>query len=101
MDLYGELILDHAKRPRHAGLREPYDVEVNHVNPTCGDEISLRVHVVGEGQHVKLRCSTPPATLISTILIGFRYFSHRASATCKPFNLSLLTSACSQRTKSN
>jgi nitrogen fixation NifU-like protein len=46
MDLYGELILDHAKRPLHAGLREPYDVEVNHVNPTCGDEISLRVHVV-------------------------------------------------------
>ncbi|QFG68730.1 Fe-S cluster assembly sulfur transfer protein SufU [Ornithinimicrobium pratense] len=48
MDLYGELILDHAKRPQHAGLREPYDVEVNHVNPTCGDEISLRVHVAGD-----------------------------------------------------
>ena len=45
MDLYGELILDHARRPQHAGLREPYDVEVNHVNPTCGDEISLRVLV--------------------------------------------------------
>ncbi len=45
MDLYGELILDHARRPQHAGLREPYDVEVNHVNPTCGDEISLRVHL--------------------------------------------------------
>lgn len=45
MDLYGELILDHAKRPQHAGLREPFDAEVNHVNPTCGDEISLRVHV--------------------------------------------------------
>ena len=43
MDLYGELILDHAKRPQHAGLREPYDVEVNHVNPTCGDEITVRV----------------------------------------------------------
>ncbi|AXH95154.1 Fe-S cluster assembly sulfur transfer protein SufU [Ornithinimicrobium avium] len=43
MDLYGELILDHARRPQHAGLREPFDVEVNHVNPTCGDEISLRV----------------------------------------------------------
>lgn len=46
MELYGELILDHARRPLHAGLREPYDVEVNHVNPTCGDEISLRVRVV-------------------------------------------------------
>ncbi|MGD8149030.1 Fe-S cluster assembly sulfur transfer protein SufU [Ornithinimicrobium sp. Y1694] len=55
MDLYGELILDHAKRPQHAGLREPYDVEVNHVNPTCGDEISLRVHVVDEGGAPVLR----------------------------------------------
>ena len=49
MDLYGELILDHARHPQHAGLREPYDVEVNHVNPTCGDEISLRVRVSGGG----------------------------------------------------
>lgn len=45
MELYGELILDHAKRPQHAGLREPFDAEVHHVNPTCGDEVTLRVHV--------------------------------------------------------
>jgi nitrogen fixation protein NifU and related proteins len=49
MDLYGELILDHAKRPQHAGLRDPYDAEVNHVNPACGDEISLRVHLDRSG----------------------------------------------------
>lgn len=45
MELYGELILDHAKRPQHAGLREPFDAEVHHVNPTCGDEVTLRVHI--------------------------------------------------------
>ncbi|MTB72971.1 Fe-S cluster assembly sulfur transfer protein SufU [Arsenicicoccus cauae] len=45
MDLYQELILDHSKRPRHPGLREPYEAEVHHVNPTCGDEVTLRVHV--------------------------------------------------------
>ena len=45
MELYGELILDHAKRPQHAGLREPFEAEVHHVNPTCGDEVTLRVHV--------------------------------------------------------
>ena len=49
MDLYGELILDHAKRPHHAGLREPFDAEVHHVNPTCGDEVTLRVHLDGTG----------------------------------------------------
>ena len=37
MDLYQELILDHSKHPRHAGLREPFEAEVHHVNPTCGD----------------------------------------------------------------
>jgi nitrogen fixation NifU-like protein len=44
--LYQEIILDHYKAPHHAGLREPYDAEVHHVNPTCGDEVTIRVHVV-------------------------------------------------------
>ncbi len=44
--MYQEVILDHYKRPHHAGLRDPYDVEVHHVNPTCGDEVTLRVKVV-------------------------------------------------------
>lgn len=45
MDLYQELILDHSKHPQHAGLREPYEAQVHHVNPTCGDEVTLRVHL--------------------------------------------------------
>jgi nitrogen fixation protein NifU and related proteins len=49
MDLYAELILDHAKAPHHAGLRAPYDVEVQQINPVCGDEVTLRVQVVGSG----------------------------------------------------
>ena len=44
--LYQEIILDHYKKPRGRGLREPYDVQVRHVNPTCGDEVDLRVHLV-------------------------------------------------------
>src|SRR5881409_2805495 len=44
--LYQEIILDHYKAPHHAGLREPYESEVHHVNPTCGDEVTLRVHLV-------------------------------------------------------
>jgi nitrogen fixation NifU-like protein len=49
MDLYQELILEHSKRPHHAGLREPFDAEVHHINPTCGDEVTLRVDVTGHG----------------------------------------------------
>lgn len=43
--LYQEIILDHYKHPRGRGLRDPFDAEAHHVNPTCGDEITLRVKV--------------------------------------------------------
>jgi nitrogen fixation NifU-like protein len=45
--LYQEIILEHYRRPHHKGLREPFDAEVHHVNPTCGDEVTLRVKVTG------------------------------------------------------
>jgi nitrogen fixation protein NifU and related proteins len=48
--LYQEIILDHYKNPHHAGLREPYEAEVHHVNPTCGDEVTLRVHLERSGE---------------------------------------------------
>jgi nitrogen fixation protein NifU and related proteins len=41
--LYQEIILDHYKHPHGRGLREPYSGEAHHVNPTCGDEITIRV----------------------------------------------------------
>jgi nitrogen fixation NifU-like protein len=47
-ELYQEIILDHYRSKHHSGLREPYDAEVRHVNPTCGDEVRLRVHLDGE-----------------------------------------------------
>jgi nitrogen fixation NifU-like protein len=48
--MYQELILEHYKHPQGRGLREPYDTEVHHVNPTCGDEITLRVKVGDAGK---------------------------------------------------
>jgi len=47
--MYQEVILDHYKNPQHAGLREPYEAEVHHVNPSCGDELTLRVHLSDDG----------------------------------------------------
>lgn len=46
--MYREIILDHYKNPHGRGLREPYDAEVYHVNPVCGDEVTLRVRLAGE-----------------------------------------------------
>lgn len=44
--MYQEIILDHYRHPQGKGLREPFDVEVHHINPTCGDEVTLRVQLV-------------------------------------------------------
>jgi nitrogen fixation NifU-like protein len=49
--LYQEIILDHYKRPKNKVLQDKYSVEVHHNNPSCGDEITLRVQV--ENQIIK------------------------------------------------
>lgn len=48
--MYQEVILDHYKHPHNRGLREPFGAEVHHVNPTCGDEVTLRVRLGADGQ---------------------------------------------------
>jgi nitrogen fixation NifU-like protein len=52
--MYQEIILEHYRRPLHAGLREPFDAEVRHVNPTCGDEVTLRVTLKDAGREPAL-----------------------------------------------
>ena len=41
--MYQEIILDHYKNPHGRGLREPFDGESFQLNPSCGDELTLRV----------------------------------------------------------
>ena len=50
--MYQDVILDHYKHPHHRGLREPFGGEVHHVNPTCGDEVTLRVALSDNGDQV-------------------------------------------------
>ena len=50
--MYQEVILDHYKHPQHKGLRDPFDTEVHHVNPSCGDELTLRVKLSEDGKTV-------------------------------------------------
>jgi nitrogen fixation NifU-like protein len=52
--MYQEIILDHYRHPHHRGLREPFGAEVHHVNPTCGDEITLRVAVKDAGGEAEI-----------------------------------------------
>ena len=78
--LYQEIILDHYRNPHHKGLREPYDAQVHHVNPVCGDEITLRValkdaggeQAVADVSYDALGCSISQASVsvLSDLLIG-------------------------------
>ncbi|HOB04649.1 MAG TPA: SUF system NifU family Fe-S cluster assembly protein [Propionibacteriaceae bacterium] len=74
--LYQEIILDHYRAKHHSGLREPYDVEVHHVNPSCGDELTLRVSVVGgevaDVSYEGVGCSISQAStsVMSDLVIG-------------------------------
>ena len=75
-DLYQEIILDHYRSKHHSGLREPYEAEVHHVNPTCGDEVSLRVHLVWDTvkdvSYESMGCSISQAStsVMTDLVIG-------------------------------
>jgi nitrogen fixation protein NifU and related proteins len=78
--LYQDIILDHYRNPHHKGLREPFDAEVYHVNPTCGDEVTLRVAlkdvagepVVEDVSYESLGCSISQASasVLTDLVIG-------------------------------
>ncbi len=78
--LYQDIILDHYRNPHHKGLRDPFDAEVHHVNPVCGDEVTLRVTlkdvngelVVEDVSYDSLGCSISQASasVMSDLVIG-------------------------------
>jgi nitrogen fixation NifU-like protein len=74
--MYQQIILDHYKHPQHRGLNDPFDAEVHHVNPTCGDEVTLRLRLedgrvadlswVGEGCSI----SQASTSVMSGLVVG-------------------------------
>jgi nitrogen fixation protein NifU and related proteins len=74
--LYQEIILDHYRNPHHRGLRDPFDAEVHHVNPTCGDEVTLRVALldgtVADVSYEGIGCSISQAStsVMTDLVIG-------------------------------
>jgi nitrogen fixation NifU-like protein len=74
--MYRDIIIDHYKHPQHRGLPANYDAEVHHVNPTCGDEVTLRVRIadgsivdlgwVGEGCSI----SQASTSVMSELVVG-------------------------------
>ena len=73
--LYQEVILDHYKRPHHKGLVAG-DIQVHHINPSCGDEITLSLRVDGDKvsnvtwDGVGCSISQASVSIMSDLLIG-------------------------------
>lgn len=75
-NLYQEVILDHYKNPQNKKLATTYDAQVHHINPSCGDEITLNVTL--EGDLIKsitwdgVGCSISQASvsILTDLLIG-------------------------------
>jgi nitrogen fixation NifU-like protein len=74
--MYQEIILDHYRSPHGAGLQEPYDAESMQINPTCGDEITLRVRLDGDTvaavSHETMGCSISQASasVLTDLVVG-------------------------------
>jgi nitrogen fixation NifU-like protein len=74
--MYREIIVDHYKHPQHRGLLDDFDAEIHHVNPTCGDEVTLRIRIadgtvkdvgwVGEGCSI----SQASTSVMSDLVVG-------------------------------
>ena len=74
--LYQEVILDHYKHPLHKGLAATFSAQVHHVNPSCGDEITLNL-LVENGIVTSITwdgvgCSISQASvsIVSDLLVG-------------------------------
>ena len=73
--LYQEVILDHYKRPHHKGLVTG-DIQVHHINPSCGDEVTLSLKMAGDRVEsitwdgVGCSISQASVSIMSDLLIG-------------------------------
>jgi nitrogen fixation NifU-like protein len=75
-NLYQEVILDHYKNPQHKKLNPTFDAQVHHINPSCGDEITLNVTLSGDliqdisWDGVGCSISQASVSILTDLLIG-------------------------------
>jgi len=76
-ELYREVILDHARRPRHFGKLDTFSHEAEGINPLCGDKLKLYFQV-GAGDVIEdakfegsgCAISVASASLLTDTVIG-------------------------------
>ena len=75
-NIYQEVILDHYKNPQNKKLSGDNDAQVHHVNPSCGDEITLGVKLDGSTissinwEGVGCSISQASTSIMSDLLMG-------------------------------
>lgn len=75
-NLYQEVILDHYKNPQNKVLALDNDAQVHHVNPSCGDEVTLGVKLEGDKvvsinwDGVGCSISQASTSIMSDLLVG-------------------------------
>jgi nitrogen fixation protein NifU and related proteins len=52
--LYGDVIMDHYRNPRHRSPVRDADVEAHEFNPVCGDEVTLQIKLDDQGHVVEV-----------------------------------------------
>jgi nitrogen fixation protein NifU and related proteins len=75
--LYGEVILDHYRNPRHRTSVPDADIEAEEFNPFCGDQVSLQLKLDPTGRVAQVAsraqgCSIiqASASMMSEVLAG-------------------------------
>jgi nitrogen fixation NifU-like protein len=74
--LYQDVILDHYKNPQNKKLNANFDAQVHHINPSCGDEITLNITLAGDvvesisWDGVGCSISQASVSIMSDLLVG-------------------------------
>jgi nitrogen fixation protein NifU and related proteins len=74
--LYQDVILDHYKNPQNKKLNDVFDAQVHHINPSCGDEITLNLTLAGDvvksisWDGVGCSISQASVSILSDLLVG-------------------------------
>lgn len=74
--LYQEVILEHYKKPSHKGLTPNPTAQVHHVNPSCGDEVTLNIFLDGDNvrdinwEGVGCSISQASTSIMTELMIG-------------------------------
>jgi len=75
-ELYQEVLLDHYRKPRHAGPVSDDELTAEEVNPSCGDHIRLAVRVeagrIQSVRHQSRGCaiSVASASIMADFAVG-------------------------------